>query len=210
MRRLSAIMFTDVVGYSKLTQENESLALDLLEEHRGILRPIFDKYSGHEIETAGDSFFVEFNSAVEAANCAIEIQATLYQRHMIVPQSRNIQLRIGLHIGDVVYMDEHVHGDGVNIAARIEPLAESGGICVSEDVSRQIRNKLDYPVVKLKKRKLKNISMSMNIYRIALPWIHSNQNGKIIFTDKRVRKMLLIVSILLIVALIFLYINQYN
>ena len=81
MRRLSAIMFTDMVGYSALTQKNEALALDLLEEHRKILRPFFEKHDGREIETAGDSFFVEFKSAVESTNCAIEIQTTLNERN---------------------------------------------------------------------------------------------------------------------------------
>src|SRR5215216_2595371 len=171
MRRLSAIMFTDMVGYSALTQKNEALALDLLEEHRKILRPFFTKHDGREIETAGDSFFVEFNSAVEATNCAIEIQTALHERNKTVPNERCILLRIGLHIGDVVYVEQHVHGDGVNIAARMEPLAQPGGICISEDVARQIRNKIDYPVIKLGEEKLKNISMPMDIYSIVLPWL---------------------------------------
>ena len=143
MRRLAAIMFTDMVGYSALTQKNEALALELLAEHRTILRPFFDKHEGHEIETAGDSFFVEFNSAVEATNCAIEIQKALHERNLTQPSERFISIRIGIHIGDVVYIDQHVHGDGVNIAARLEPKARPGGICISEDVARQIRNKID-------------------------------------------------------------------
>src|SRR5688572_16316680 len=178
MRRLSAIMFTDMVGYSALTQQNEQLALELLAEHRTILRPFFKKHEGREIETAGDSFFVEFNSAVEAAACAIEIQTALYERNMVQPAERHILLRIGLHIGDVVYMDDHVHGDGVNIAARLEPLAAPGGICVSEDVARQIRNKVPYPVIQLPAEKLKNISMPMDIYCIALPWLSQQQRSK--------------------------------
>ena len=126
MRRLSAIMFTDLVGYSALTQKNEELALNLLNEHRTILRPFFPKHNGREIETAGDSFFVEFQSAVEATNCAIEIQTALFERNKLESELRQIKIRIGLHIGDVVYMDDHVHGDGVNIAARLEPLAVPG------------------------------------------------------------------------------------
>ncbi len=171
MRRLAAIMFTDMVGYSALTQKNESLALQLLTEHRSLVRPFFDKHEGREIETAGDSFFVEFNSAVEATQCAIEIQAALHERNETVEPERQIRLRIGLHIGDVVYIDKPVHGDGVNIAARLEPLAQPGGICISEDVARQIRNKVPYDVIKLGEEKLKNISMPMDIYCIALPWL---------------------------------------
>jgi adenylate cyclase len=123
-------MFTDMVGYSALTHKDEALALALLEEHRKILRPFFGKHEGREIETAGDAFFVEFNSAVEAAHCAIDIQEALHRRNNTEPPERHILLRIGLHIGDVVYIDQHVHGDGVNIAARMEPLAQPGGICI--------------------------------------------------------------------------------
>lgn len=178
MRRLAAIMFTDMVGYSALTQRNEALALELLSEHRNILRPFFDKHDGIEIETAGDSFFVEFNSAVEAVNCGIEIQKTLDQRNKNDLPDREILLRIGIHIGDVVHMDNHVHGDGVNIAARLEPKAYPGGICISEDVARQIRNKIEYPVVKQTEEKLKNISMPMEIFRIDLPWQKTHHPSK--------------------------------
>ena len=132
MRRLAAIMFTDMVGYSALSQKNEALALQLLEEHRSILRPFFAKHAGREIETAGDLFFVEFDSAVEGAECAVEIQTALNERNKTVSDDCKILIRIGIHIGDVVYIDKHVHGDGVNIAARIEPLARPGGICISE------------------------------------------------------------------------------
>jgi len=167
-----------MVGYSALTQTKEALALELLEEHRRILRPYFAKHEGREIETAGDSFFVEFNSAVEAAKCAIEIQVHLHTRNESASAERKISLRIGLHIGDVVYIDQHVHGDGVNIAARLEPLAYPGGICISEDVARQIRNKIDYPVVKAGAEKLKNISMPMDVYYIKLPWVMAGAGKK--------------------------------
>ena len=163
-------MFTDIVGYSSLTQENEAQALRLLETHRAILRPIFLEYGGREIETAGDLFFVEFNSAVEGVSCAVRIQQTLSERNQGRPANDQIRLRIGLHIGDVVYVDEHVHGDGVNIAARIQPLSDPGGICISEDVARQVRNKVDFPVVSLGQQKLKNITLPVEIYAVALPW----------------------------------------
>ena len=196
MRRLSAIMFTDMVGYSALSQSNEALALELLHEHRLILRPLFLKHSGREIETAGDAFFVEFNSAVEATECAIEIQSTLHDRNLAETITRSITLRIGLHIGDVVYMDDHVHGDGVNIAARLEPLAPPGGICISEDVARQIRNKMQYPVRKIGAEKLKNISMPMDIYCIVLPWLNNSKK----FNQKFSRKKLLTYGLVLLCA----------
>lgn len=171
LRRLAAIMFTDMVGYSALSQKNESLALELLEEHRIILRSTFSKFSGREIDTAGDSFFVEFHSAVDAANCAIEIQTTLLKRNVSAEPEKQIRIRIGLHIGDVVQVGTNLHGDGVNIAARLEPLCTPEGICLSEDFARAVQNKLDYPVIKKGEVNLKNIFSSMTIYYIELPWV---------------------------------------
>jgi len=169
-RKLAAIMFTDMVGYSALSQKDEALALSLLEEHRRILRQIFPKHNGKEVETAGDSFFVEFASALDAAQCAIQIQRTLFQRNATAKQEKRLSVRIGLHVGDVVHQGKHVHGDGVNIAARIEPCATPGGICLSEDVARQLQNKTNISVVKLGRGELKNIRLPVNIYRIVLPW----------------------------------------
>jgi TolB-like protein/class 3 adenylate cyclase/Flp pilus assembly protein TadD len=211
MRRLAAIMFTDMVGYSALTQRNEALALELLAEHRDILRPYFDKHEGIEIETAGDSFFVEFNSAVEAVNCAIEIQKTLNDRNKNTIPGSEIMLRIGIHIGDVVHVDNHVHGDGVNIAARLEPKAEPGGICISEDVARQIRNKIEHPVVQQAQEKLKNISMSIDIFRIELPWLAAQKHKH---TSKPVKKSklsliaALVAGVLLISFVAFILMNN--
>jgi adenylate cyclase len=199
-------MFTDMVGYSALTQKDEALALQLLEEHRQILRPYFGKHEGREIETAGDAFFVEFNSAVEAATCAIEIQAALNARNENEPRERHIRIRIGLHIGDVVYVDQHVHGDGVNIAARMEPLAQPGGICISEDVARQVRNKIQYPVRKLGEEKLKNISMPMDIYCIQLPWLAKDKKPKVAFIWKNmIHYGLVFLGAFLLVALFFYF-----
>ena len=169
-RRLAAIMFTDMVGYSGLAQRDEKLALELLEEHRALLRSIFPKFNGTEIKTIGDGFLVEFNSALEAAQCAIEIQRALSKRNHDVPLEHQIELRIGIHIGDVVHRSGDVYGDGVNIASRIEPLANAGGICVSMDVERQIRNALETRFEKLAATELKNISVPMDLFRIVLPW----------------------------------------
>ncbi|MFN2439013.1 MAG: adenylate/guanylate cyclase domain-containing protein, partial [Chitinophagaceae bacterium] len=210
MRRLSAIMFTDIVGYSALTQKNEALALELLDEHRRIIRPFFTKHDGREIKTAGDSFFAEFNSAVEATNCAIEIQGTLHERNKSVPQEQQIQIRIGLHIGDVVYTDKDVHGDGVNIAARMEPLAQPGGICVSEDVARQIRNKVPYPVVKLGEGKLKNISMPVNVFYILLPWLTTGKKIKPAIPKKKIITYSSALIILLLLIASFFLIKNYR
>src|ERR1700756_597379 len=169
-RKLAAIMFTDMVGYSALSQRDDKLALELLEEHRELLRKIFPRFNGTEIKTIGDAFLVEFNSALEAAQCAIAIQRALAKRDADAPAERQIQVRIGIHIGDVVHRGGDVYGDGVNIASRIEPLADAGGICVSMDVERQIRNALETRFEKLAPTELKNISVAMDLFRIVLPW----------------------------------------
>src|SRR5881628_764964 len=176
-RKLAAIMFTDMVGYSTLAQRDDKLALELLEEHRELLRQIFPRFNGTEIKTIGDAFLAEFNSALEAAQCAIEIQRTLAKRNHDVTADRRIELKIGIHIGDVVHRGGDVYGDGVNIASRIEPLAGAGGICVSMDVERQIRNALEARFEKLAPTELKNISVAMDLFRIVLPWEHRAEVG---------------------------------
>jgi adenylate cyclase len=169
-RKLAAIMFTDMVGYSALAQRDDKVALELLEEHRRLLREIFPRFHGTEIKTIGDAFLVEFGSALEAAQCAIEIQRTLAKRNHDVTSDRRIELKIGIHIGDVIHRDGDVYGDGVNIASRIEQLAGAGGICVSMDVERQIRNALEARFEKFGSADLKNIKLPMDLFRIVLPW----------------------------------------
>jgi transcriptional regulator GlxA family with amidase domain len=122
--KLAAIMFTDMVGYSALAQRDEALALELLEEHRAFLRPAFLKYQGQEVKTIGDGFMVEFASAVGAVNCAVGLQEALARHNLDAPADRQLQIRIGIHLGDIVHRGDDVVGDGVNIAARVEPLAD--------------------------------------------------------------------------------------
>lgn len=167
-RRLAAIMFTDMVGYSALTQQSEELALELLEEHRRLLRPAFIKYGGEVIDTAGDGFHVEFASALQAVRCAIEAQRTLGDRNASAPPEHEIRVRIGIHVGDVVFSEGRVYGDGVNIAARLEPFAEPGGICVSQQVYDQVHTKIDAPLVTIGKPSLKNIQTPVEVYRVVL------------------------------------------
>src|SRR5438034_6081103 len=169
-RKLAAIMFTDMVGYSALSQRDDKLAQELLEEHRQLLREIFPRFNGTEIKTIGDAFLVEFQSALEAAQCAMSIQRALAKRNADAPAERQIQVRIGVHIGDVVHRGGDVYGDGVNIASRIEQLAAAGGICISMDVERQIRNALEARFEKLAPTELKNISVPMDLFRIVMPW----------------------------------------
>lgn len=169
-RRLAAIMFTDIVGYTALTQLNESAALGLLEAHRRIVRPFFPKYGGREIKTMGDAFLVEFASALEAVRCAYAIQQVLHEANSGRPEGERFFIRIGIHSGDVIHNQNDVYGDSVNVASRIEPLAPPGGICVSEEVYRQIKNKFELPLTSLGKKELKNIEAPMEVFRVVQPW----------------------------------------
>jgi TolB-like protein/class 3 adenylate cyclase len=170
-RRLAAIMFTDMVGYSALTQRDEDLALELLDEHRRLVTPVFTRYGGRVIDTAGDGFHVEFASALQAVRCAIEAQKTLHDRNVSAAPDRVVRIRIGIHVGDVVFSGDDVYGDGVNIAARLEPYAEPGGICISQQVYDQVHTKIDVRLASMGRPALKNIHTPIEVYRVVLPWV---------------------------------------
>jgi adenylate cyclase len=165
-RRLAAIMFTDMVGFTTLTQKNESLALELLDDQRKLVRPVLSKHRGREVKTIGDAFLVEFPSALEAVKCAIEIQSALKQANLQQPADKQIVLRIGIHLGDVIHSERDVAGDAVNVASRIEPLAPPGGICVSAQVQNSVANKIEAQFVNLGSQDLKNVMTPVEVYQI--------------------------------------------
>ncbi len=169
-RELAAIMFTDIIGYTVLAQKDEPLAMSLLFEHNSLLRPVFPKHGGREVKTTGDSFLVEFSSAVEAVDCAIEIQSKLHERNQRVSDERRIEMRAGIHVGDVVRSDGDIFGDVVNVCSRILSTARAGGICMSEQVFKIVRNKAAYPLEKMERQWLKNIALPVDVYRVVLPW----------------------------------------
>ena len=165
-RRLAAIMFTDVVGYSEVTERDEALALDLLEEHRSLLRPHFEQFGGRVIKTMGDGFLIEFTSALAAVQCALIVQQVMQQRNGRCPAERRMEIRIGVHLGDVVVDGEDVLGEGVNVASRIEKYADGGGVCISEDVARLVRTKVQARLESLGTPPLKNISTPIELFRV--------------------------------------------
>ncbi|MDG6974955.1 MAG: hypothetical protein JRN16_01760 [Nitrososphaerota archaeon] len=176
-RRLAAIMFTDMVGFTALTQSDESQSLAVLERHNRLLRPIFPRFHGREVKTIGDSFLVEFESALDATNCAIEIQRFLHDYNVSSKEQWKMTLRIGIHLGDVVHADGDVLGDAVNIASRLQPLAGPGGICISDQVFGQVRNKIQQTFVKLETQNLKGVKYSVDVYRLKMPWESDDSEG---------------------------------
>jgi class 3 adenylate cyclase len=147
-------MFTDMVGYTALGQRNEELAIALMEEQRRLVRPIFAVHSGREVKTIGDAFLVEFPSALDAVKCAYEIQRMAREYSVAKPAEQKIRLRVGVHLGDVVESGGDITGDAVNLASRIEPLAEEGGICLTSQVYEQVRNKIELPLTTMGKKTL--------------------------------------------------------
>lgn len=169
-RKLAAIVFTDIVGFTALSQRDEARALGLLKKHNDLLRAVLSKHRAREVKTMGDAFLLEFESALDAARYAIEIQQNLHEYNLTVAEADRISVRVGIHEGDVVHLGADVLGDAVNIASRIERLAKPGGICISESVCLQVRNKIPNPLPKLSEQKLKNVEVPMNLYQIVLPW----------------------------------------
>jgi adenylate cyclase len=163
-------MFTDMVGYTALGQRNESLSLALVEEQRKLIRPILGRYNGREIKTMGDAFLVEFPSALDAVRCAYDIQRTTREFNVPFPSDRRIHLRIGVHLGDVIESQGDISGDAVNVASRIEPLAEDGGVCVTRPVYESMHNKFDTPFASIGTKSLKNVSEPMEVYKMTMPW----------------------------------------
>jgi adenylate cyclase len=163
-------MFTDMVGFTAMAKSDEDGALKLLREQEKLVRRLLKTHKGREIKSTGDGFLVEFDSALRGVQCAIDIQQRLQERNAR-PGCTPIRLRIGVHLGDVEERDSDIFGDSVNFAARIEPLAEPGGICVSEPVMGQVRNKIPNRLVRLEPKALKNVQFTMELYRVVLPWV---------------------------------------
>ncbi|MDH2900891.1 MAG: adenylate/guanylate cyclase domain-containing protein [archaeon] len=170
-RSLAAIVFTDIVGYTALAQKDEALALELLKEEELIIRRIISEYNGREIKTIGDAFLIEFPSALDATSFAIEMQNAFRERNSKQSEDkRKLMLRIGIHVGDVVHREGDVFGDAVNVASRIQPLSQPGGICVSQQVYDHVWNKLDdrYRFIEAGRPSLKNVRLPLAIYEIVL------------------------------------------
>src|SRR5262245_61687913 len=167
-RKLAAILAADVVGFSRLAGSDEERTLARLRALRSdVIDPTIAVHNGRVVKRMGDGALVEFRSVVDAVRCAIEVQDSMLERNAGLPPERRIELRIGIHLGDVVEeSDGDLMGDGVNIAARLEGVAQPGAICLSEDAYRQVKSRLDLAISDLGETKLKNIAEPMRIYSL--------------------------------------------
>ena len=166
-RRLAAILAADIAGYSALMGADEADTVRNLKEHQTVVLPMIKEHGGRIIDTAGDGILAEFSSVVSAAECAVAIQRTMAERNADVEEARRMRFRIGINQGDVVFDDTRVYGDGVNVAARLENLAEPGGICISRKVYEDISGKMQLAFVDLGEQQLKNIAQPIRAYRVS-------------------------------------------
>jgi TolB-like protein/class 3 adenylate cyclase len=168
-RRLAAVLAADVAGYSRLMGRDEERTLaDLKMSRRTLVDPCIAAHRGRIVKTTGDGMLVEFSSAVDAARCAVEVQRSMARQNADVPQAVRIEFRIGIHVGDIIIDDNDIFGDGVNIAARLEGIAEPGGVCISDDAQRQIRGKVDVGFDDMGPQTLKNIAEPMRAWRMQI------------------------------------------
>ena len=165
-RRLAAVLAADVAGYSRLMGADEEGTLSRLNAHRReFLEPTVAEHNGRIVKRTGDGLLIEFGSAVDAARCAIQTQQGMALRNKDVPADLRIEIRIGIHVGDIIIEDGDIFGDGVNIAARMESIAQPGGICISDDAYRQVRDKVNVKFEDFGEQQLKNIARPMRVYQ---------------------------------------------
>jgi adenylate cyclase len=168
-RRLAAIVSADVVGYSILMGRDDSATLAGLKAHRrDLIDPKIAEYGGRIVKTTGDGLLLEFPSVVDAVRCAVDVQRGMAERNAAVPADRRIEFRIGINVGDIIIDDDDIFGDGVNVAARLQTLAEPGGICVSRVVRDQVLDKLSFAFEDLGAQEVKNIARPVEVYRVDL------------------------------------------
>jgi adenylate cyclase len=167
--KVAAIMFTDMVAPGSGVRRSEALDKELREEQGRLVRDVLSGHGGREIKRLEDGFLVEFDEALPAVACALELQSALNARNECLPDERRVQLRIGIHLGSVVHQDGDVFGEGVNLAARLESLARPGTLYVSETVARQVRSQVEAAMVRLGRGDLKKIRLPVPVYRIDPP-----------------------------------------
>ena len=168
-RRLAAILAADIAGYSRLMHADEASTVRDLKAHQSVILPLIGRHGGRIIDTAGDGILAEFPSVIGATECAVELQTVMAERNKRVPERRRMLFRIGINLGDVIHDESRIYGDGINIAARLEALAEPGGVLVSSTVYDHVRGKLPFTFEDTGEQQLKNIEQPVRTYRVMIP-----------------------------------------
>jgi adenylate cyclase len=200
-RKLTAILSADVEGYSRLMGEDEDATIRTLTSYRELMTTLIQKHRGRVVDSPGDNLLAEFLSVVDAVRCAVEIQEELRVRNAELPENRRMEFRIGINLGDVVQEEERIYGDGINIAARVEGLAEGGGICISGTVYDSIKNKLSLSYESMGEHTVKNIKEPVRVYRMRVgpeteaPVVREEKAGL-----RRWQKAALVAVVILVVA----------
>jgi len=167
-RKLRAIMSADVKGYSLLMSDNEVATIQTLKDHRNIMSAFIEQHGGRVVDAVGDNLLAEFESAVGAVQCAVEVQRELKEKNTGLSEERRLEFRIGINIGDVIHDGDGIYGDGVNVAARIEGLANPGGICISRNAYDHVKDKIDLGYEYLGEHEVKNIKGPVRVYKVLL------------------------------------------
>jgi len=207
-RKLAAVMFTDIVGYTALMSKDEQKALSVLQKNKEIQKPLVQKFHGEFLKEMGDGTLLCFQSALEAVNCALEIQ-------LAVKDIPDLNLRIGIHLGDIVFKEGDIYGDGVNVASRIEQLADTGGVFISDQIHNAIRNKPDIKAVLVGEKMLKNVGHPVKVYSVTgekFPGDSARKYPKETETRNRNKRKIvlpvILVSLILLIALFFVFRDQ--
>src|SRR6058998_1635618 len=185
-RKLTAILSADVKGYSRLMGADEVATIRTLTAYRKVMATLIEQHRGRVVDAPGDNLLAEFASAVDAMRCAVEIQHDLKVRNAELPDPRKMEFRIGINVGDVIVEGEKIYGDGVNIAARLEGLAEPGGVCISGTVHDQIENKLALNYEYLGEQTVKNIARPVRVWRVQVEESSSHKSPVASQPDRRV------------------------
>jgi adenylate cyclase len=185
-RKLAAILSADVKGYSRLMEDDEEATVRTINAHREVITDLTKEYRGRVVDAKGDNVLAEFSSVVDAVNCAVEIQRKLRERNTHIPEDRKMEFRIGINLGDVIDEGDTIYGDGVNIAARLESMAEGGGICISGTAYDQVENKLGLEFDYLGEQIVKNINKPIRVYQVKVGsiFITSKMEEELFLPDK--------------------------
>jgi adenylate cyclase len=167
-RKLAAILSADVVGYSRLMGEDEAATMRMLETYKRVIGDLIQQHRGRVVDSPGDNLLAEFASVVDAVQCAVAVQKEIQSHNQELPENRRMQFRIGINLGDVIETEDNIYGDGVNIAARLESLAEPGGICISKTALDHIETKLPLGYEFLGGQNVKNIAKPVPAYKVLM------------------------------------------